>query len=264
MIFFRIIQHLLPNAKAWNLTALKQLRQFFEGLTGIGDDVRSFFDFIWLDIFPDTTRELDAWENQFGLPNTLSDEQERRDRLDATWKAVGGQSPRYLQDTLQAAGFDVYIHEWWDLPRTEPPTLRNPLTYLNDGSGTIQYVMNDGALEANDGHLEANDGASLGPTGFVLVNDVFDSSSAPIGDGSLLMNDGAAEANDGHQTVTFAPKQYVIPADSTKWPYFLYIGGQTFPDHAIVPASRRNEFETLCLKICPAQQWLGMLITYGA
>ena len=263
MIFFRIFQHLLPNAKAWRLTTQKQLREFFEGLTGTGDDVRRFFDFIWLDIFPDTTRELSDWELQFGLPNTLLTEQERRDRLDATWKAIGGQSPRYLQDTLQAAGFDVYIHEWWELPRTEPPTLRNPLTYLNDGSGAIQYVMNDGALEANDGNLESNDGASLTPTGFVLVNQFDETVITAIGDGSLVMNDGSADANDGSFLTGFIPKQYIIPNDPTKWPYFLYIGGQIFPDHAIVPASRQNEFETLCMKLCPAQQWLGMLITYA-
>jgi hypothetical protein len=260
-MFLRIYQHLLPNARAWRLTTEKQLRQFFEGLTDLPLDIRDFFDLVWLDIFPDTTRELDAWDTQFALPNTFMSEQERRDRLDAVWKALGGQSPRYIQDTLQEAGFDVFIHEWWELPITEPPVVRNPFTFLNDGRGIIKYIMGDGTLEANDGNLEANDGASIDPTGFVLVNKFFVRDQ--IGDGAEAMNDGNPEAQDGGAFNIYRLKTYIIPTDTTKWPYFLYISGQIFPDHAIVSASRRNEFETLCLKICPTQQWLGMLIDYA-
>ena len=109
-----MITHLLPNARAWRLTITKTLRSFFEGLTYIWTDPREFIDLVWKDIDPATTRELDMWEEQFDLPNRGLTESERRDRLAAAWKASGGQSPRYLQDTLQAAGFEVYIHEWWD------------------------------------------------------------------------------------------------------------------------------------------------------
>lgn len=260
-MFLRIFKHILPNARAWRLTTEKQLRQFFEGLTDLPSGVRDFFDLIWLDLFPQTTRELSVWEKQFGLPDTFMTEQDRRNRLDAVWKALGGQSPRYIQDTLREAGFDVYIHEWWDLPLTDPPTVKNPFTYLNDGTGTVQYVMNDGAAAANDGNPEANDGASLSPTGYILVNKFF--TRKTIGDGSLEFNDGAVTANDGASTNEYQQKIYLLPTSPDKWPFFLYIGGQTFPNHATVPASRRNEFETLCLKICPTQQWLGMLIDYA-
>ena len=260
-MFFRIIQHLLPRAKAWLLTTNKQLRQFFEGLAGIGVDVKDYFDAVWLDIFPDNTREISKWEKQFGLLNTLTDEQERRDRLAATWKALGGQSPRYIQDTLRAAGFDVYIHEWWEVPRTEPPVVRNPLLVLVS-SGLILYIANCGALEANCGALEANCGASLGPTGYALVNKIQEARAGLIQSGMEVANCGSESAVCGNHISFYAPKEYIVPNDITKWPYFLYIGGQTFPDHAIVPTSRRNEFETLCLKISPTQQWLGMLIDY--
>ena len=258
-MFLRIFQHLLPNAKAWRLTIDKQLRQFFQGLTGLGSDVRDFVDLVWLDIFPETTRELTAWEGQFGLPDTLTIEQERRDRLDATWKAVGGQDPRYIEDTLRAAGFDVYVHEWWaDLV----PTARNPLLVLNDGTGTPSLGMTDGGADAQDGDADSQDGFLADPAGFALVNKIFVGSTAFIGDGALGMNDGAAAAQDGFTTTAYTQKLYPVPSDPTKWPYFLYIGGQTYPDHATVQTSRKNEFESLCLKICPAQQWLGMLITY--
>lgn len=265
-----MFQHLLPNAKAWRLTVDKQLRQFFEGLTGIGEDVRTFYDDIWLDIFPETTRDISGWETQFGLPNTLTNEQERRDRLDAAWKALGGQDPRYLQDTLQAAGFDVYVHEWW-VPGSEPAvgvkapaTARNPFTYLEDGAVTLKYFSADGAADMQDGDLAlAMDGAADQPTGYTLVNKLLIPTSISIGDGSLEMYDGGQNAQDNGFLTTYGLKAYQIPADVTKYPYFLYIGGQNFPDHANVDVSRRNEFETLCLKICPTQQWLGILVDYS-
>ena len=269
-MFFRIFQHLLPNARAWRVIVEKRLREFFEGLTGIGTATKIFYDEIFNDIDPQQTREIDAWEQQFGLPNTIIDEQERRDRLDATWKALGGQDPRYLQDTLQAAGFDVYVHEWW-VPGTEPAvgvkaaaTARNPFTYLNDGVTPLQFLSADGAPDMQDGDLAVGmDGVTVQPSGYPLVNKIYVPTFVSIGDGAPDMQDGGVFAQDGGVVITYGLKLYQIPADVTKYPYFLYIGGQTFPDHANLSISRRNEFETLCLKICPAQQWLGILVDYS-
>lgn len=268
-MFFRIFQHVLPNAKAWRIIVDKKLRQFFEGLTGIGEDSRGFFDTVWLDIFPKFTRDIPAWERQFGLADTLTDEQERRDRLDATWSALGGQDPRYIQDTLQAAGFDVYVHEWWT-PGTEPPvgtkaaaTARSPFDYLNDGTGSLSFLSVDGAADMQDGDAIAQDGAADQPTGYALVNKLLTPSTVTVGDGSSAMMDGGTAAQDGGTLTTYSEKEYPIPVDPANFPYFLYIGGQTFPNHSVVDASRRNEFETLCLKICPTQQWLGILVDYS-
>ena len=36
MTFLRVFKHLLPNARAWRITVDKKLRQFFEGLSGVG------------------------------------------------------------------------------------------------------------------------------------------------------------------------------------------------------------------------------------
>ena len=55
-------------------------------------------------------------------------------------------------------------------------------------------------------------------------------------------------------------KEYVVPSDPAKWPYFLYIGAEVFGEMAQVESKRRNEFEALCLKTCPAQQWQGILV----
>jgi hypothetical protein len=229
-MIFESIKHLLPNARAWSVTVNKQLRQFFEGLAPAGDDIKTFFDEVWLDIFPQTTRDITSWESQFALQPVALTEQERRDRLDAAWKALGGQSPRYIQDTLQGAGFDVYVHEWWE-PGTEPAvgvkqcvTARSPLDVLASLSPQCGEPL------AQCGESFAQCGNLVGAAGYALVN-----RPGPLG----------------------APT-----GDDTTWPYFLYIGAAVYGDTATVSAARQEEFEALCLKICPAQQWLGILVNY--
>lgn len=272
-LFLRVITHLLPNARAWRITVEKTLREFFEGLAASMGDFKAFFDLVWLDIFPSTTREISTWERQFGLLDYGLTEQQRRDRLDAAWKALGGQSPRYIQDTLRDAGFDVYVHEWWEPIIGRPgggsingdvtPVVRNPLLYLDDGSASVPFTMYDGGADSQDGDTASQDGGTNAPLGYPLVNKILVSSSAIIGDGSASMVDGSTSAQDGGFILRNNVVQYTIPSDPNTWPYFLYIGGETFAEQAFVSQSRRDEFEDLCLKICPTEQWLGILVTYS-
>lgn len=236
-----MIEHLLPNARAWRVTSDKSLRQFFVALSSIGVDVKEFVDLAWGDAFPATTRDLDSWEDQFALPNVGLSESERRERLDATWKALGGQDRKYIEDTLRAAGFDVYVHEWW-IPGTEPAigvmgpaTARNPFLVIRPESteAGILYFGELGEVGAQLGEAAIELGNQADPPGYPLVNKL------------------PSDIN------------YLVPADTSKWPYILYIGGLNFGDVATVLPSRRDEFETLCLKICPTQQWLGMIVTYS-
>lgn len=270
MMFLRIFKHLLPRARAWRITVDKKLRQFFAGLAGAGDSVKLFLDEVWLDIFPATTRELGTWESQWGLQDAGLTEQQRRDRLDATWKALGGQSPGYIQDTLRANGFDVYVHEWWE-PGTEPvPGVkqcvapRNPLMWLRREFTGVTLLVECGEPSAQCGEAFAEAGNSLQPRGYPLVNKIL----RTVPDILPLCGEALAEAGEeialcGNYTSYRSELQnYIVPRDPAKWPYFLYIGGQTFGDIAQVAPGRKDEFERLCLKICPAQQWLGILVEY--
>lgn len=251
-------KHLLPRgARAWIITTDKRLRQFFQGLSeGFLVTTRQFFDLIWLDIFPDTTRELVAWEEAFGLrPGDLT-ETERRERLAALWSARGGQDPRYIQDTLQAAGFDLYVHEWW-VPGTDPPVARNPFSVLATG------VFGCGDNEMQCGNVEAQCGQTYGDIGYMLVNKVYTVFVKYLGCGDDRAQCGENEAqcgeNDGFD---FIRKEYAVPSDSALWPYIVYIGGENFGDVAIVPEDRQEEIEDLLLKIIPAHLWIGLLIDF--
>jgi len=264
-MFLRIIQHLLPRAKAWNLVVDKFLRQFFDGLMGaLGQPSRDFVDEVWLDIFPETTRELDAWELQFNLKaNTGLSEAARRSRLDANWKALGGQSPGYIQGLLRDNGFDVWVHESW-VPGSEPLEVRNPLVYLAGGGAEGVFIGECGEAVAQCGEPTMQSGNLLIASGYPLVNKIVVTSPGVV---AVCGNDeaecGEPEATCNNYTAfIFLAKEYPIPTDPATFPYYLYIGGQTFGQMATVPSPRREEFEELCLKIAPTNLWLGMLITY--
>ena len=155
------------------------------------------------------------------------------------------------------------MHEWWELPVVGSPVARNPLLYLNDGAQPLQYIANCGAQKANCGHSEAICGASNQPRGYPLVNKIIIALVGNITAGMQAANCGAVAANCNTEITPHQPKRYVIPTDLTKRPFFLYIGDATFPNIATVSASRRNEFETLLLKICPTHQWIGVLVEYS-
>ncbi len=271
MDFLRLYQHLLPDGRAWRTTVNKRLRQFLEGLTVVPEGVKQSADSVWEDLLPETTDELDEWERQFGLPGNVVTEEARRLRLAATWRSlVGGQSPRYIQDTLRASGFDVYVHEWWQ-PSTPPtpgsfgnPTPRNPLLVLRKEFTDLALLVECGEVLAQCGEALAEAGESLTPRGYPLVNIVVQT----VPDLLPLCGEALAEAGEesaicgNYFTFKDEQKNYIVPSDPEKWPYFLYIGAQDYGDLARVDPKRRDEFEALCLKICPAQQWLGVLVEY--
>lgn len=222
-------KHLLPTGRAWSLTIDKYLRRFFTGLVNPFVDAQDYQDVTYNDVRPQYTTKLSDWEVQFGIFTSAATEQARRDRLAAAWKALGGQSPRYLQDTIQAAGFPLYVHEWWR-PGTDPAVPWNPNAYIAPGASGAFVVT-----------LLGKPGVQLGRP------------STQLGRARklrYLLDDNLPAPPVWPQT------------DPTKWPYFLYFGGATFGDVVQIPAEREAELRTLVLKLCPAQQWVGLLVEF--
>ena len=232
MLFFRIFQHLLPTGRAWRTLTDKVLRRFFLGLAaGAPTDAREYLDDVYEDLHPETTRELALWEKQFGLL-AQGTEAERRLQIDAAWKAQGGQSPSYLQTTVRAAGFDVYIHEWWEPPNEAPRTVRDPRDHTEVPiTGTVQC----GEALAQCGEPTA------------LCN-------------NFLANDPRYLVNEN--LTPWAPPP--IPSDPAKWRHFIYWGAETFGAFAYVPDTRREEFERLLLQLCPTHAWIVLLVSGNA
>lgn len=260
--YFRIFQHLLPKSHAWRIIVEKFLRNFFEGLGPFQEDYQLFVDEIFEDIDPELTRELEKWEKQFQLSG-VGTESERRQALDAAWKAQGGQSPGYLQSVLRAAGFDVYVHEWWYYDGLTRYT-RDPRVYLTETGLPLVCCGDPGAVCGDPG---AVCGRSLSGEGYALVNKgpgvsyFIPLAFACCGEPEAVC--GEPEAVCGETTgLRFVPKEYPIPDDPARWPFFVYVCGEIFPDPANVPAVRQIELERMVLKYFPAQLWIGMIINY--
>jgi hypothetical protein len=222
---------------AWRITTQKTLRHFFEGLSGLPGDVRAFVDLVYLDLFPETTRELAAWSTEFALSGEGT-EATRRLRLTAAWRAQGGQSPDYLQSVIHAAGFTgVYVHEWWEV-------------------GGPPFVSRDPRLHTTPPLFGFYQCEATTPW------ECFDSQPgdllAPHCDDTLLNDPGYLVNLD----LTRRPPP-PVPDDPAFWPYFLYFSGETFPETASVDFTRIEEFKELILRISPSQQWLVTLIEPG-
>lgn len=221
-------KHVLPTGRAWALTIDKQLRQFFTGLAKPMGDAQDYQDAVYSDVRPQYTSKIAEWEFQFGIFTSAATEQDRRDRLAAAWRAIGGQDPRYLQDTVQAAGFPLFIHEWW-APGSFPPVARIPQNFIAPSGAPAGF------------------GVMLGGDGVQLGRD-----STQLGRGrrlGLLIEDNL-------------PTSPTWPPSAGERPYFLYFGGVMFGDLVQIPAAREAELKTLLLKVCPAQQWIGLFVEF--
>jgi hypothetical protein len=262
--WFNIFKTLLPKSNAFNITIQKNLTKFFEGLTALPDNFRTYIDNIYFDIFPSTTRSPELWEDQFGITYPSSSITTRQNDIDTQWKLKGGQSAYYLQSILQDAGFDVQVHE--NNPKVDPDNFISGL-----------FVMTCGMTTAVCG----NDDAYAGKTGgFILANGFLPDSSdlrdylmVCGGDGFDNVTAGQSIAVCGYfEQFIIIPKTYEIPDDSDYWDFVFFIGGDatrdpvthelTFIETVTIDSSRQSEFEKLILKIKPVNTWAGMLIDY--
>jgi len=216
-----LLRRLLPQALAWRLVLGSAIRRFFDGLSAAPEDARAFIDSAYDELIPEESTALSEWERQFGLLPTGSEAAVR-----AAWQATGGQSARYIQDVLQAAGFGVYVHECWSAPSTP----HDPRDYTN--VPTIGTAQCDEAL-AQCGESTA------------LCN-------------RWLANDPRYIAN---ARLTLDPPP-PVPDDPAKWPFFLYVGGETFGDSVYLDSAERAVFEDLLLRIRPTHLWVVTLITW--
>lgn len=254
-----IFEHLLPRSPIWRLSVGKQLRQLFEGLAGSISDARENADQIWATVDPQTTAELPTWENQFGLWGKGTDA-ERRASLQAAWSETGGQSPAYIEAQVRAAGFDVYLHQWWtDDQPLEQTQCGMQSAMCGDVAAECQertwltWCKNP-LLFAQQPQIGAIQCGEAGPSPIPM---------AQCGESAALCSDELRN-EPGYivnmQLTTNTPPP--IPNDPDKWPYFLYWGGLNFPERATVPKARELEFKRLVLKLCPARDWLVLLVDF--
>jgi hypothetical protein len=117
--FFDAIKALFSHSRAFQLFVNNNKRKLVKGLSFLPENTRQEAELVYFDIFPDTTRYPEKWENVFGILFTEAELEKRRDILDSLWKINrGGQSPVFLEEILQK--IDGAIHVFENVP------LRNP------------------------------------------------------------------------------------------------------------------------------------------
>lgn len=162
MIFYKVIQYLYPRSKAFRSVANNYFRRFIKALGYVPEDFSSFVESVYGDLWPETTRELEKWEQQFGIVFAPQyDVEIRRKLLQSYWNInSGGQGKDYLEKILQLINSDIHVVE--NLP------VRNPC----DSNVVYQSVNNNRRMV--NGNKYAICGYKTGETDFtptVLKND---------------------------------------------------------------------------------------------
>lgn len=280
---FNTFKHLFSRSQAWRLVATP-IKEYIKGYSYFPKDLRDFIDRVWLDIFPETTRELEEWEQQFNLqPNGTV--QERTDNLDGRWKAQGGQGFDYLQDLIHDSGYpQVFLHEWWLEADAYRMYCLSPDSDCGSESaecGVFQPGSAIAPINPNDYLDDIYLTECLGPDSDCGATEA--ECGGPTYETKLLVNKGPEVVSFDYQTfclavdsdcgsgdaecgvltgVNYIPIEYAIPQDPVQWRYMIYAGGEVFGDIAEVPAELQGEFERLLLGKLPYQQWIGLLINY--
>ena len=120
MIFFKVFQYLYPRSKAFRSVIDGPFKKFLKGLSYVPEDLKHYLEGVYGDLFPDTTREISKWEEQFGLVFTTQyDDVTRRKLLKSFWNInTGGQASAYLERILQQVSTDFKVIE--NLPVRDP------------------------------------------------------------------------------------------------------------------------------------------------
>jgi hypothetical protein len=141
--YFEAIKNLFSRSRAFQLYIDNKKRKLIKGLSFLPENIRHEAELVYFDIFPDTTRFPEKWENVFGILFTEAELSKRRDILDSLWKInKGGQSWPFLQEILQK--IDNNIHVFENIP------LRNPrdsnIAYLSVCDNAIMVCDNRRAV----------------------------------------------------------------------------------------------------------------------
>jgi hypothetical protein len=121
-----------------------------------------------------------------------------------------------------------------------------------------------GELLAQCGEPDAQSGSRAEKEGYPLANKIRITTvnyTALCGEADIACGESVASCGE-FDKYTNSYRDYCIPTAEFYWRFFAYVGGDPFGTLAKVPVIRRDEFETLCLKLFPAHLWLGILVKY--
>lgn len=222
---FKLIQNLLPHGNAWNLYPVhKNFFKIFDAFeTVLVQEYNEKIDQIFLDLIPAFSTKLAEWASSFNILITSSTSKtDLINSLEAEWARNKSITAADLQATLRQAGFSVYVHDVGSKSLDPRTLVGGQQTFAQWGDPDLVWGSNN----AYWGRMKITEPSQ------VLVN--------KTGQGL----------------------DYVVPDNSDYWPFFVYIGGETFPNRITLDIDRKNEFERLVLKHKAAYVWAALLIDW--
>lgn len=221
-----VIDALLPGGSLWSVEDDADLDNLLDGIAANNESVLEWLQSLARLRNPMLTSSLDDLEREFGIvPDNGITEGVRRTRLQAVKTAVNSNgSVAFMQTQLHAAGFNVQVHV------NHPPI--DPALILS----------NDNAF------IFGNTDVQFGQEAMVF---------GTSGQADLIVN------GQPHNDYSLPPESY--------WSLIFFVGGDLYRNDlgeivAIDPAPvnilRRNELETLILKLKPLHAWCGPLLKY--
>lgn len=239
--FVKIFRLLLPFGRAWNILLSNFFQKVVRGIMLTAERISIYFVAIKNDVFPNTTRDIALWEEQFALPTADGlTEQERRDRIAARWSAQGGQSPTYIEDVLASLGIIAKVYENFNL-------------YPNRfGSGR---TFGDGGTFSN--------GTAIDPRSFLYKNAVRFGQGRRFGDGCTFM-DPEDNFDDVILVNGFIPgKTYTVSDDPEKWVFYFFIADPSDINVPVyIPKALKSAFITTLLQIKPTHTRAVLNVVY--
>lgn len=241
-------RQLYPTGRAFRMPEGGDMEKMHDGLAvsenqAVEDSV-AIFDHLFPDNANFLATDAERWEQRLGMISNASVSLADRKaaiirKMNHPGSILARQSHDYLQDRLQAAGFDVWIHE--NIPEQTPAAVLEAVLGLGEmGTGEM-------------GELEMGSAAAYYPLLFTFSEM-----------GELEMGGGEMGGVVFNQMVAnhineIADSFFDI---SPNYRSTFFVGGQILGTFADIDVNRKDEFRQLILRIKPAQSVGLLFINY--
>jgi len=244
---------LYPTGRAFNMPRGGNFDKLHSALAESESDAYESASSILFSILPDnpnfTVDDAEDWERRLGMITNPA--VPLPDRMAAIIRKMNHpgdiparQSWDFLEQSLQLAGFDVYVHE--NIPETDPATAI---------AAGIPELGEMGGAGSEMGEIEMGSAFSVYPGLFYISEMGADDSEM----GAIEMGGIEYKNKVVNEINEYIDSLFPIVGNYRST---FYIGGQNFGTFADVDVNRKDEFRQTILRIKPAHSVGLLLINY--